>query len=771
MKFATLILCSTALLSWTTPVLAQGLEEIVVTAQKRSENVQDVPISINALGGDALQNRGVRDAGDIMKLFPNISAKQSSSINNGITIRGVGTQNFHVSGQQAVGQYFDEISLVTPFTSQLGLFDMERVEVLRGPQNTLFGRNTTGGAINYISRKPEVGGRINGYAQLNVGNEGRIDGEAAIGAPIGETMAMRVALQTQNRDGLFENLVNGEKLGSIKRYAGRVSLAWEPQAETKLLLSAHAGYNRGTRTPRKAIGLLAADGTSPCAKITTGSGQFEGPSNCFAKDKNGTLTNVSTARWDQVYDSGNPIADVDYEGVLLRGSHDFGAVTLTSITGYDRTSVLYQDNSAGTPHLQFLVGQDARYNVFSQELRLASSHGGPFKWIAGAYYAHEDDTLGTMVRNNGVGTPAGGVVPTVELGQKVNIFSLYGQVDTRLTDKLNLTAGLRWTSDRKRGGVTARTFFGTETGQLGGAVLPADTFISLDMARALVANVATPCATGVSPCQGPTKMVAQNLSEIGGKIGLDYHFSDAVMGYASYSRGFKSGSFDVRAQAIFNGSGDLPVGPEKLDAYEVGLKSTWFDRHLQLNGAFFYYDWKDLQTFATNAAGPAFLNVPKTRLYGVEFDAKVRLDGGWSIDGSGALLSTRITDNGGLNSVGQGAILPNSPKWTLNGFVAKETEIGSSLLTLQASYRYVGSQQSTLNERPTGWIDAASFIDVSAALAFGAYRQYRLTLWGENLTATKTCSLVENLDAFTSTNTCIPNEGRALYGATLQVKF
>lgn len=754
------------------PAFGQGVEEIVVTAQKRAENVQDVPISINAIGGDALSSRGVRDAGDITKLFPNISAKQSSSINNGITIRGVGTQNFHVTGQQAVGQYVDEISLITPFTSQLGLYDMERVEVLRGPQNTLFGRNTTGGAINYITRKPDVGKEANGYVRVNAGNKERIDVEGAVGSPIGDTLALRAAFQTQNREGMFTNLANGKKVGSIKRYGGRLSLAWEPTPDTDVLLSGHVGYNRGTRTPRKSVGLFAADGVSSCPAIFTGTDQFKGPTNCYAKDRNGALINVSAPKWNQTYDLANPIADVDYEGGLLRIAHDFGGFTLTSISGFDQTKVEYQDPAAGMPFFAFSVNQDAKYKALSQEVRLASSNPDAFKWIVGAYYAHEDDVTGTLVRNNAAGTPPTGVVPSVQLDQKVNIFSLYGQLDYELSNRLNLTGGLRWTSDRKTGLRTARVFAPTNNGLFSGTVLPPDTFIDLDLARSLVANVATPCAPGVVPCNGPTTTVKQKLSEFGGKVGLDFHITDDVMSYASYSRGFKSGSFDVRALAVFNGSGNMPVEPEKLDAYEAGIKSTLLDRQLQLNGAVFYYDWKDLQAFASSTStGPAFLNVPKTRLYGAELDAKVRLDGGWSIDGSAAYLNTKITDNGGLGAIGQGAILPNSPKWSLNGLLAKETEIGGATLTLQASYRYIGSQQGTLNETPNSHIDAASFVDLLASLTFGAKRQYQVSAWAENIMGTKTCYLMEDLRGFTNANSCVPNEGRALYGLTMQAKF
>lgn len=756
---------SASVLALATPVHAQEMQDIIVTAQKRSENIQKVPIAIDAIAGDALAERGVRDPGDMIKLFPGVTAKTGSSINNGISIRGVGTQNFHVTAQPAVGQYVDEISLATPFTSQLGLFDMERVEVLRGPQNTLFGRNTTGGAINYITRKPKVGEQFNGYAKINVGNLDRIDFETAVGAPIGDTLAVRAAFQTQNRDGAFTNLVDGKKVGSTERYAGRVSLAWEPEPDTQVLLSGHVGYNRGTRVPRKSVGLYLSDGVTPCPATFTGVDQFRGLNNCVAPTKSGQV-NPSTEKWRQVYDVQNTRTDVDYEGGLLRINHDFERVSLTSITGYDVTKVKYWDPAGGLPVLAFGVGQDAKYKSFSQEVRLSSDDSGRLKWLLGGFYAHEDDSLGTVVRNNSIGTPPPGVVPSVLLDQKVNIWSIYGQADYKITDKLSLTAGLRWTHDKKNAERTLYNYFATDNGLLTGNPLPSDTFLSIAHAQAVTSGTGNVCFVNAPPCSlGPVSL-SQSLSEFGGKIGLNYQFTDDILGYVSYSRGFKSGAFDVRALAIAAGAADQPVGPEKLDSYEVGLKTQLFDRRVQLNGAVFYYDWFGLQAFATSTSlGPAFVNVPKTRIYGADLDSRFNFGAGWSLQAGGAYLNSKIVDTGGLLGVGENR-LPNSPKWSFNGSISKKSDLGFGDLTVQASYRYTSEQTGTLDDRPTSRINPASFVDASAKMELGASRQFELTAWVENLFGTKTCGLIQDLAGLTNSNQCGPNEGMALYGLT-----
>ena len=253
-------------------VFAQSLiEEVVVTAQKREESVQDVPIAISAMNQNQLDALNVKNTDDLLKAFPNLSVKPGGASNTGFSIRGVGTDNFHVTANQAVGQYMDEVTLISPFVSQFGLFDLERVEVLRGPQNTLFGRNTTGGAVNIISKKPEIGGELDGYVYTRVGNEGRLDYEGAINVPMGDTLAARAAFQSRNRGGIYNNLVDGSQIGDEERHSGRIQLAWEPNDKFRVLANGHANFARSDNIPYKAIGLFAANGIDPCPLLGSGS--------------------------------------------------------------------------------------------------------------------------------------------------------------------------------------------------------------------------------------------------------------------------------------------------------------------------------------------------------------------------------------------------------------------------------------------------------------------------------------------------------------------
>jgi len=757
-----------------TETQATGLEEIVVTAQKREQNVQDVPIAIDALSRDSILAQRITGPDDLVKQLPNLSLKTASAVNSGFAIRGVGTNNFHLTAQQAVGLYFDEVSQVTPFTSQLGLFDMERIEVLRGPQNTLFGRNTTGGAVNFITRRPDPEDGNNGYINLNAGNFGKLDGEGAVGFALGEHFAVRLAAQLQNRDGVFTDVESGEKIGSTERQSARLGFAWTPSDDTEAWLSLHYGKSDPKRIPRKATGRFLPDNVTPCPVNNDGAPQFDGVTDCIARDKANNLYNPSLPNWRDAHDAAGNTARVELTGALLRFEHDFGGVTLASLTGYDNVEQLLADESGGLPYIQFQAQQQGDYQVFSQELRLSSNGDGKVKWIGGLFYSHENDHFSTTARNNAVGPPTLSVVPTSIMNQRGDVYSAYGQVDWALTERFNMNFGLRYTNDKKEGDTTVVAMFDTDTGLSTGTRLPEDFVYNRDFVLAHEDDFPTLCAPGVVPCSGPWKQVEQDFSKTAGKIGFDYHFGDDTMLYASYSTGFKSGAFDVRAQAVLLGTGDLPVGPEELASYEIGFKSEFLERRMKFNVAAFYYDWKDLQVFATiPGIGPAFLNLPESTIIGQEIEWQFAPGNDWLLRLYGAHLDTEVTDVGtlGPDAAIEGSPLQQAPEWTFNGGFSKAFAIGESRLTVGANARYADEQWGTMNERPNTLVDSSTFVDASLVYEFGVDNRFSVTAWGENLTSEKTCFVLGDLDGFTWTNACQPNEGTTLYGVSFMARF
>lgn len=766
---------------FTSNVFAQSslIEEVIVTAQKREESIQDVPIAISALTGNQLDTLNIKGTDDLLKAFPNLSVKPGGASNTGFSIRGVGTDNFHVTAQQAVGQYQDEVTLISPFVSTFGMFDLERVEVLRGPQNTLFGRNTTGGAVNIISKKPEIGGELDGYVYTRVGNEGRLDYEGAVTVPMGDTAAVRFAGQSRNRGGIYNNLFNGEQIGDEERHSGRIQLAWEPQEGFRVLANGHANFSRSDHIPYLASGLLAADGVSPCPLLGTGTKQYTSTNTCTnggaaAGIAGGLRDNPSTPRWRDVYDNSPNVNETDFYGGFLRLEYDMPSFTVTSLSSWDKIKVLYVENLDGNTGAGFFPGQDADYEVFQQEVRLVSTHDGPWKWIFGGYYSAEDDTLATIIRNNAPGTPPFSVIPSIEVQQEVDIWSLYGKIDIDLTENLTLFGGLRWTNDSKKGISIARVVAGTFSGAPGTARLPDTFFTDLDRLRAVsapavAAGIGCP---GALPCQSPDLPVSQDIEQLGGKIGMSLQLNDNASLYTSFSRGFKSGLFDTRALAAFAGTADQPGDPEFLNAVEAGIKSEWLEGNLIVNFSMFKYDWKDLQVFDVDAFGrPALLNIPEVELRGFDAEIKWAPAEGWFAQLGVGLVDSEIIEDGGLLTVAEGAPLNQTPEWTFNGLIVKDTPIANGNLSAQIDFQYIDDHVSQLDNDPTGFIESAFFLNARLAYQFGSEQQYEVAFWAQNITEEKTCTDLSINVSLTNIVGCTQNPGMAFYGGSLRWDF
>ena len=773
------------------PVSAQ-LEEVVVTAQKRSESIQDVPIAMQALSGEQLEEQGVASASDVLNLFANVGTNASSDINVGFTIRGVGTNNFHVNAVSAVGVYQDEISLASPFNSVLGLYDMERVEVLRGPQNTLYGRNTTGGAVNYITQQPDVGGGVNGFIKGGYGNYNQTDLDGAIGVPLGETAALRAAFQVNQRDGLFEDVLTGREYSDQDRVSGRVTFAWEPSDTTDIKFNVHYGNSdanprapktQGTLDPDSAAAAIGAPPAPPiplCDDLSSVN-NFEAPSNC--SDPYGfvgsVLPNGNPTDWDQVYSAAPSRSEVELKGTYLRIAHAFENMDFTSISAYDETDVQFNEDNGGTPNITLYPMQDASYEQFSQEFRL-SGETGSTRWLAGLGYFREESDLGTNVRRGGRN-----VATSSFLQQENEMLSAYGQADYEFGDDFTLTFGLRYTDETIEGD---NRFSAAPAGP----DVPSDTFLTNEMMRsattvggvglngAPVTRVGE-CPPGPGnppPCELLVPDIEISTSEWGGKIGLSYQLDDDSLVYGHYSRGFKSGGIDVRALvALSGGDPRTTTEPEFLDAYEIGLKSELAGGRVQANIAVFYYEWQDLQAFAVIDGIPGFYNVPESELMGVELEGKWAATENLYFQGSLGFLDTEITDNGGIANFQEGHALSNSPELTFNGLAQYDIAFGQNRLTLQADVRYVDEQQTEARDTPYNFdaIDSQFFLNARATYRFGSDEEYELVFWGENLTEERACTEVRALDnlnsanrfnLLTGSNVCTPTDGQVLYGVT-----
>jgi iron complex outermembrane receptor protein len=445
------------------------------------------------------------------------------------------------------------------------------------------------------------------------------------------------------------------------------------------------------------------------------------------------------------------------------------------VTVYDEMSIEFPNNNALSPHGNgFVPGQSGEWEIFSQEIRLVSDTSGPFRWIAGAFYNTEDDRLATIIYNTTDGTPPFGVVPSVAIDQEVTIWSLYGQAEFDVGENGTFTLGLRYTDDSKEGISTARIAAYTDDGTAGGTPEPLGTYWSLDHYERLAANPGGTCPgpPPIWPCALPIP-VRQDLEETGWNLIYDHAFTDEVMGYASYSKGFKSGAFDTRALAAFSGTFDRPVLPETLFAYEVGVKSTLADGKVILNGAVFFYDWEDLQVFDVDADGnPAFLNVPQTEIVGADLELQWIPAEGWFIQAGLGFLDTEITEDGGLNTVQAGSVLTNAPELTFNGLVQKEIPIGANSLHLQIDVAYRDEFNASLDEAPFSWVDSVTFVNARAAYVFGNEQQFEFAVWADNLTEEVSCSAIDTLATLSYVMECSkPIPEMVFYGVTFQAGF
>ncbi|MGH8264545.1 MAG: TonB-dependent receptor, partial [Steroidobacteraceae bacterium] len=459
--------------------------EIVVTAQKRAENVQDVPIAMQAYTGDQLLAAGVSEITDITKLAPNLNVVVQNALSQHIVIRGVGTNEFFGNAPSSVGTYMDEVTMNSSYMSTLGLFDMERVEVLRGPQNSLFGRNTTGGAVNYISKQPRVGvDKIDGTVTATYGRHNLAEFEAGASFPLGATAALRLAGIYHERDGLWHNLDTDDKnYGDEDRHSLRGTFVWEPSEGTRLTASLHTARSNGGAQPQKMAGALAPlSATNPVLRINdllafTGNIDWEhGVLNTAGGAPAVNIENFDrlTTRWQDVWNGGSQRGDLDVDGGYVKLSHDFGFATGTSISSYDKTHGLYEEDNTGDGNVQgagapgvthdvLVIDMDQEYKQFTQEFRLASNDdSAKFRWITGLYYLRETATLAQDIRFGANGFPGAhpsvnGAAPPALLdvipdpyGDTVSFSihhlkdqssSAYGQIDYRFTDQLNLTVG------------------------------------------------------------------------------------------------------------------------------------------------------------------------------------------------------------------------------------------------------------------------------------------------------------------------------------------
>jgi iron complex outermembrane recepter protein len=756
------VLGSAALSLMMTASASAQVEEVVVTAQRREQAINDVPISISAYDGNLIQELGVRSAEDLEKPTPGLEVSASGSTGTKVwTIRGVGFSDYSTSASSTVGVYVDEVAIPYPVMSTGAFFDVDHIEVIKGPQGDLFGRNTTGGQISILSRKPTDA--FAAHASVGYGRYETVDFEGFVSGPLSDSMRARLAVTTtQSGEGWQRSATRpGDKLGEIDRMAARGMLDWDLSDSTNLLLKLQVNDDQSdnvapTAFDARIIGL--PDPTLHGAPFNT-AGELE-PAVVFSTGNN------EIADWTNGPNNAlRPHRDNQLRSASARLRWDIGDMELVSVSSYDEFKRKEANDWDGTALLDSSNINVTDIESFSQELRLGGSNER-LNWIVGAYYSNDDMSEDY---NYFFGEGRFGINQLdTRYQQKTDAIAAFGHLEFKLTQRTEAVFGLRYTSENREW--TGCTYDATPT-DIPVAGLPLSVFLNniingpgvitpngllndgFNFPNGLPAAVPLqPNGCGTfndlpgTPGAGQYGVFSRKISadEPMWKVGLNFRPNDDVLLFGTISKGFKSGGFNG---ANSNTHSQLvPYQIETLLAYEIGAKATLADRAVQLNGSLFYYDYKDKQerepavTPVGNISGIS--NIPQSEVMGAEAELVWLPIEGLTINVGLSALHTEVTQWQRVDELASsypnvvrfdasGRELPNAPKFSGNLFVSYQIPVGRFNVTpaLDVVHRDSASGDIT----PETFREEYTLTGLRLAFEDGSSDRWRTQLWVRNL--------------------------------------
>lgn len=671
------------------------LAEIVVTARKKAESLQSVPIAVTAIDGEALRASALTDISELASRTPSFTFQQQNALEQELFIRGIGTVRLNsATADPSVGVFLDEVYIGRRGTATPPVYDLERVEVLRGPQGTLFGKNVVGGAISFITARPKD--TTEHYASVSVGNYGAIASQAYVTGALTDTVKARLSLYQNRHDGYASNIVTGQELEDLDSYAGRLSVQIDPNEALSVLVVADYSHDDGGGSARHAVD----DPTKATPGFIAGA----------LKSKNPRTTETPYDQYMRRNGSGLTVrADYDFDGPVL--------TYLGAVRRGDAANRWSQPGAASPPSItDSVLTQKEDYVGLTQELRLASDQSGSLRWLGGLYFLHERTKRSS--RNTANSFLPGGAGSTRDSLDGDNIFiatgkapnyAAFGEMEYDLTPDLTLSAGLRYTIDHKT--------FDSE-GRI------------LSLGPAGQTNTLSP-----APLQSPYHIyVDQTWRRLTPRVLLEWSPEKGTMLYGSVTRGFKGGGWQGAAANAQNAS--VSYNPETAMNYEAGIKTELFNDRARFNLAAFYTDFKDLQVEQLDDVALTLVvaNAASAKIKGVEAEFQLQATRELSFAASGSLLHARygkyidvirkldFTDNK----------MQRTPDYQFSLSANYSVEVGSEM-KLGANLSYV--YQDSIYWGPDNTNREPGYGQVDARISLGHVDgSWQVTVYGKNLT-------------------------------------
>ena len=724
----------------TDPATEADSGEIVVTAQKREQSLKDVPLSVAVLGGEQLINRNITEISQLQTTTPNFSFQGSNNPRGaGIAIRGIGTNSFSSTIEGSVGIVIDGVPIGRQGAGMTDLFDIQRIEVLRGPQGTLFGKNASAGVLNIVTSDPSYtwGGRV----QATYGEFDEFVLRGTVTGGIADNLAFRASAYLTKRDGYIRNVLDGSRLNDRDEWGGRVKLLWEPADNIRVLVAG----DYSSRDAACCMWTIRSFGHNARVRDQlTAAGIVPGP-----KNREVALDGDVFIRQETYGGS----VQVDVEGA--------SGITLTSISAMRWWDAIDNNDSdqRPTPVLNINNG-NSRQRQFTQELRLTSPSGQPLEWVGGLFLFNQH----YQARNSQQGTFDQTVPPGVRLARTFAIendtqnFAAFADATYHLSDRFSLFGGLRYTVER----------------------------LNTHFRRIAIPNTVTLGA-----------LVDQKSKRVDGawtwRLGAQFRPTEDITLYGSVARGFKGGGFN----ALQDTTVLRTVEPEIPTSYEFGAKTELFDRRVRFNIAFFNTDFDDFQAQAARVSETGtmvfdIVNAGSLRTRGVEADININAGGGLTLMGGAAYTKAKYTDFKGApcyfgQTVAQGCVvvggqarqdltgkpLAQAPKFTANVSARYETEVSAAGATAfgQLSLAYRGKAFTVLDLDPNSVQKAYALLDAQLGFALPGDR-VRAWIWGKNLTNKNFAELIYDtpLDSGGQSQ-FFPSTAARQFGATVEYRF